>query len=425
MPSVDFSRVASNIAALNTLYSLNNINSQLAVHQGRLASGKRINSAGDDPAGLTIATKLNSRNEGLKVAMGNVGDAKNMLAVAESGLGRINDILIQMRNKSEAAASDTMGTDERKAIVDQLKGFAAQVDDIATQTKWNGEELLDGSYDGTALSFQVGADQADVISFNGLKNIKASHSELDLATVDSANSSVSVTADTAYDLLGAAPTAGNATGDNLDELASGTYTVEVTYGGTAGSATTIRLKDSNGNYLLIDTDNNLATDAVDTVAGGAGFDLDTAPLLVDFGNGLRATINDLATAAANANGTYTAEVSYTKAGTYTLDKVGGGSLTEASSASDFAAYMDQIQDGIDLVSTQLTKIGSMSSRLTFKEEQLAAAQINTEAAYSRIMNANMAEEQVNAAKLQILQQTSTAMLAQANSAPQFLLSLFR
>ena len=73
----------------------------------------------------------------------------------------------------------------------------------------------------------------------------------------------------------------------------------------------------------------------------------------------------------------------------------------------------------------MSSIGALTGRLTFKEDQVSAAQINVEAAYNRMMNANMAEEQVNASKYQILQQTATAMLAQANAAPQFLLSLFR
>jgi flagellin len=67
----------------------------------------------------------------------------------------------------------------------------------------------------------------------------------------------------------------------------------------------------------------------------------------------------------------------------------------------------------------------MMARLDFKSEQVANAQVNVEGAYSRIMNANMAEEQMNASKYTILQQTAIAMLAQANQAPQSLLSLFR
>jgi flagellin len=70
-------------------------------------------------------------------------------------------------------------------------------------------------------------------------------------------------------------------------------------------------------------------------------------------------------------------------------------------------------------------VGAFTARLTFKEETLRVQYINTESAYNRIMNANMAEEQVEASKFMILQQTATAMLAQANMAPQFLLALFR
>jgi len=419
MASVDMSRIAGNIAALNALNSLNQINSKMALHQGRLASGKRINSAGEDPAGLTIATKLFTRSEGLKVALDNVGDAKNLLAVAESGLGRINDILVQMRNKAEQAASDTLGVSERKAVVSQLKDFAAQIDDIVAQTEWNDTKLIDGSFESTPLTFQTGADKGDTTTLSGLKNLKASGVEMDLATVAS-SSTVSVDTDTAYDILadGTAPTAGQTLNANLAELDSGTYTVEVTYGGTAGSASYVRLKDANGDYLSIDASGSVAGSGADPVdTRTADLDLSgSGTATIEFGNGLTVTVNKLGTASPSANGTYTATVDYTAKGDYTLDKVGGGTLDENSSAAEFADYMDQIASKLDVVNEQLTLI---------KEEQIAAAQINTEGSYNRIMNADMAMEQVELSKLLILQQTSVSMLAQANTAPQFLLSLFR
>ena len=80
---------------------------------------------------------------------------------------------------------------------------------------------------------------------------------------------------------------------------------------------------------------------------------------------------------------------------------------------------------MNMVNVKMSTIGAMSNRLSFKEDQVTAAQTNIEASYNRIMNANMAEEQVEASKFLILQQTATAMLAQANAAPQFLLSLFK
>ncbi|MCB0194751.1 MAG: flagellin [Anaerolineae bacterium] len=293
MANADFTRIATNIGALNALNSLRNVNNKLGMHQQRLATGKRINSAADDPAGLTIATKLNTRSEGLKQALSNIGDAKSLLSVAESGLSRINDIMVQMRNKAEAAASDTLGQDERDAVVTQLKEFAAQIDDIVEQTEWNDTKLIDGSFNSTALTFQTGADKGDTTTLNGLQDMKAS------------------------------------SGLNIGSSAS-----------------------------------------------------------------------------------------------ITSSSVSGG-LTSASSAADFASYMDDISTAMDTVSSQLSKVGSLSARLTFKEDQIAVAQVNVEASYNRIMNADMAFEQLEATKYSILQQTSTTMLAQANQAPQGVLSLFR
>jgi flagellin len=419
MAQADFTRIATNIGALNALQSLRNINDNLGVHQMRLSTGKRINSAADDPAGLTIATKMLARSEGLKVALDNIGDAKNLLSVAESGLGRINDILVQMRNKAEAAASDTLGTEERDAIKEQLKAYVAQIDDIVEQTQWNDTNLIDGTFESTALTFQTGADQGDTTTLSGLIDLSASGSNLNLATLAS-SSSAAVGSDSAYDVLtdASAPSGGNTLNANLSELGSGTYTVEVTYGGTLGDDSSVRLLDSAGNALLIDANGDPATgDSVDKVI--SGLDLSGAgSQAIDFGNGVKVNINKLTDAGPTANGTYTATVSYAKAGTYSI----AGDPTDADG---FATYMQSVQDALDTVSGQLSKVGALMGRLTFKEDQVSVAQVNVEASYNRIMNADMAFEQLESTKLSILQQTAITMLAQANVAPQGVLSLFR
>ena len=89
----DANRIRSNIQALNVMQALRRVNNQVGMHQLRLATGRRINSAGDDPAGLTIATKLQSRNRILQQIFDNIGEAKNLMGVAEGGLSQINDIL--------------------------------------------------------------------------------------------------------------------------------------------------------------------------------------------------------------------------------------------------------------------------------------------------------------------------------------------
>ncbi|NJN94150.1 MAG: flagellin [Anaerolineales bacterium] len=284
MAQADFTRIASNIGALNSLNSLQSVNNKLAVHQQRLATGKRINSAGDDPAGLTIANKLQARSEGLKTALNNIADSKNLLSVADAGLSKMNGILVNMRNLSQSAMNDTMGTAERQAVLDQLSSYATQIDDVVKETKWNNVQLLSS---GSNFTFQTGADSTDTTTFTALTGL-------------------------------------NSAAGGLDVSISGTTT-----------------------------------------------------------------------------------------------------LTSASTSANFGTYMGQVDKAINTVSSKYANVGSLINRLSFKEEQLAVSQVNVEASYNRIMNADMAMEQLEATKFGILQQTGITMLAQANQAPQGVLSLFR
>lgn len=391
MAEIDITRIAGNIGAMNALNSLQGINKQLAIHQTRLATGKRINSAADDPAGLSIASKMLARSEGLKVALSNIGDAKNLLAVAESGLGRINDILIQMRNKAAQAASDTMGQQERDIIKTQLLAFSKQIDDIVNQTKWNDTQLL--NFTGDPMRFQAGAESGDAIYFDGITGIDAEG--LGIATVvEATTATISSDLDSALDSV----EGGKAVADGFSELEAGEYTVKLnldTTGETGSEITTGTIQLLKGSEVV-----QIATEEFNYG--------DTQT--VDLGVGLSVTFNT-----GLADGDYTATVTYTTAG-YSI---------EADTASEYADYLNRVETAMNRINNEMSNLGSLIGRLTFKEDQVSAAQINVEAAYNRIMNANMAEEQVNASKFLILQQTATAMLAQANAAPQFLLSLFR
>jgi flagellin len=360
---------------------------------------------------------MQSHSEGLKQALSNIADAKNLMAVAESGMGRLSDILIQMRNKAEAAASDTMGATERGIIKDQLLAYAAQIDDVVAQTKWNGNKLIDGNA-GT-LKFQTGADQGETTDLDAIQDLDAeslglvtnatssSHS----ATFDD-NGSTTATSGIRYAFSGRAAFANSGAG--MTELASGNYSVRLTVGSTDGTAdSTVQLFDSNGNVVNVDTDgvDGGVVDSALTFAYDTNADCQT----LDFGNGLAVHTHNFGTPI--ASGAHALQsLSYTKVGTAQI---------AATTNDQYAAYMNTVETAINTVNTNLSKIGALTSRLNFKEDQISTSQINVEASYNRIMNANMAEEQVNASKLMILQQTATAMLAQANAAPQFLLSLFK
>lgn len=414
MAVADFSRINSNIGALNALNSLNNVNKNLGMHQMRMATGRRINSASDDPAGLTIATTFRQRNDNLKVALGNIGDAKNLMSVAEGGLNKVQDILLEMRNKSEQAASDTLGASERTAIQNQLTEYTEEINDIVDQTTWNGKKLLDGlsEFDNSKITIQSGAEAGQTTSLTST----------DLGAVDSRTLGIGGSATTVTEgkliltqstgTVASAATAANSSFATSavtgNELSTGDYYIEVTLGSSTGGGSTVKLFSKSGTQL-------------DSYSGGVAMasrsaDVDAAGIAVNLGNGVTATIDldDFSGPTAGDVGKF--NFTYTQTGAYSGD---------VSTSTGAESAMTSLDTAIDSVSDRLQAVGALGSRLSFKEEALAEAQVNTEAAYNRIMNADMAMSQLEATKHQILQQTATSMLAQANQAPQALLSLFR
>ena len=190
-------RINTNTQAALSLNSLNKTSNEIGMRQLRLATGSRINSAADDSAGYTISKKLESKTRGQAQALSNIGDAKSLMSVAEGSLGSIQDILATMKEKAVQAANDTLGAEERTAIANQLTELAAEIGDITTNTKFNGQSLLDGT-GGTSgsFSFQVGDTAAEAFTLD-LSAVKSDTTTLgvDALTVDSAaNAQTSITA---------------------------------------------------------------------------------------------------------------------------------------------------------------------------------------------------------------------------------------
>jgi len=315
----DLSRVNTNVGSIASRFQLNKVNSELAETQTRLSTGLRINKAEDDSAGFSIASKLRGRITGLEQALSNVGDAKSVLDIAESGINTVMDTLIEMKGLATQAANDTLGATERQFIGNQLSALAADINTVSDQTSYQGTNLLEGDgVDGssaangtgtTSLTFQVGETQTDT------------------------------------------------------------------------QAVSIAALSTNALFnSLIDADE------------GDGF----------------ANIAVANTDTANNSTTYSAK------GTLVVDS--------ASTSSDFNGFIANIDSAIDTVSSVVNQIGIDQSSLSTRQENLTAAITSNSAAKSRIMDADFSQEQSNAIRLQILQQTATAAFAQANSSPQAVLS---
>lgn len=155
----DLTRVGANFHAMQAMYNLKAVNGDVGVHQSRLATGKRINSAEDDTSGYALAKKVESRVRGLSQALENVSTAKNVLNIAEGGYQAQMSILQTIKEKATQAADGSWSSAQRSAINDQVSALKSELEDISNQTKFNGTALF-----GTTYTFHVGEGSGDVLT---------------------------------------------------------------------------------------------------------------------------------------------------------------------------------------------------------------------------------------------------------------------
>ena len=131
----------------------------------RLSTGKRINGAVDDAAGLQIANRLRAEISGLNQSVRNAADAHSMLAAAEGTMDEIHNILHRMRELAVQSANGTMDTADRNAVQSEFVALEAEINRINDNTTWAGLQLTDGTFSVAGQGrFQVGPDASQVIT---------------------------------------------------------------------------------------------------------------------------------------------------------------------------------------------------------------------------------------------------------------------
>jgi len=163
--------INSNIASLNAQAALATNSRGLERSMQQLSTGKRINSAADDAAGLAIASKLTSQIRGLNQAVRNANDAISMLQTAEGATNEITNMLQRMRELAVQSANDTNTDEDRTALNTEYQQLVSEIDRIAATTLWNGETLIDGSAGSAgSVTFHVGSgytsDNQISVTFN-------------------------------------------------------------------------------------------------------------------------------------------------------------------------------------------------------------------------------------------------------------------
>jgi len=388
--------IATNTSALDAAAAAASVSTSLETSMERLSTGKRINSASDDAAGVAIASRLSSEIRGTNQSIRNALDARALMDTAEGAHKEVENILQRMREIAVQAANDTNNTQDRLNMQKEINAMVNEMDRIAEATTWAGTNLLIG--DGTsnsekAFSFQVGAATGTQNQLNvAVKSLTASTlglSALDLQATVLINDADITPNDSSIVYGFMHNNSGNfiaARGGNADSVSTMSFTVDVNgQTSTAFSFTsdTKLFGDTTG-----PTDANTLTVHNEIVAKiNASTDLSALGI------------------SANVAGTGPARVSLLYAET--------------------RVFISTIDKGLKTINTQRAELGAVSNRLNHTVNNLTNMSANLSAARGGIEDADFALETTELAKNQILQQASTAMLAQANASKQNVLGLLR
>jgi flagellin len=275
--------INTNIASLNAQNNLSTSQSALQTSLQRLSSGLRINSAKDDAAGLAISTRMSSQIAGLNQAARNANDGISMSQTAEGAMATITTNLQRMRDLSVQAANGSNSQSDRQALQAEIIQIKGEINRIATQTQFNGSNLLDGSL--TAAQFQVGANANQTINFS-IGNVKAtaignynySSSELSgLSLAKAATAVVSATQGPVNSNAGDAlvvsgngytvPSLTIGAGESADKIVTAFNAINGTSGVTASASNTVELGAFTANTATTLNIYYGSTDAASAISG--------------------------------------------------------------------------------------------------------------------------------------------------------------
>ena len=157
--------INTNVGALRAADSAYSVNKSMETSMQRLSSGKRINGAIDDAAGLQISQRMTAEIRGFHQAARNAADAQSLLATAEGAIAEQHNILQRLREIGVQAASGTNSTADRAALNTEAQALEAEISRIADDTTWAEIQILDGSVTSDQFTFHIGPDGSDTITF--------------------------------------------------------------------------------------------------------------------------------------------------------------------------------------------------------------------------------------------------------------------
>ncbi|MCX4147540.1 MULTISPECIES: flagellin [Paraburkholderia] len=377
--------INSNINSLVAQQNLNGSQSALSQAITRLSSGKRINSAADDAAGLAISTRMQTQINGLNQGVSNANDGVSMVQTASSALSSLTSSLQRIRQLAVQASTGSLSSSDQAALQKEVSAQISEVNRIASQTTYNGTNILDGS--AGSLTFQVGANVGQTISLNLSQSMSAAKIGGGLVQTGQTVGTVSLSVDSA-----------------------GAYTTAASPAITAINV----LSDGKGGYTFTDQNNQGIAATVAAAVFGAG---------ATAGTGTQGTALALQAGATTTAGAGSAAQVSAVAQINAINSPPTVSNLDISNVTGANQAMVSIDNALQTVNNLQASLGAAQNRFTAISTSQQAESTDLSSAQSQITDANFAQETANLSKAQVLQQAGISVLAQANSNPQQVLKL--
>ncbi|HFK1546221.1 TPA: flagellin [Bacillus albus] len=375
-------RINTNINSMRTQEYMRQNQAKMSNAMDRLSSGKRINNASDDAAGLAIATRMRARESGLGVAANNTQDGMSLIRTADSALNSVSNILLRMRDIANQSANGTNTSDNQKALDKEFSALKDQIDYISKNTEFNDKKLLNG--DNTSIAIQT-LDNADTSKQINIDLANTSTNSLKIDTLSIAGTSNQTIAITAADIA-----------KDTNIAAAGTAkTALAALGGTATPAEITKAVD-DFKAAFEKVDKNLMSDAAIT--------------------GIENAIK-----AYDAAGTKTVTLAQAIGTAYTAPTA--GNITKA--LPNASSSIKSIDAALETIASNRATLGATLNRLDFNVNNLKSQSSSMASAASQIEDADMAKEMSEMTKFKILNEAGISMLSQANQTPQMVSKLLQ
>lgn len=383
-------RINTNINSMRTQEYMRQNQAKMSNAMDRLSSGKRINNASDDAAGLAIATRMRARESGLGVAANNTQDGMSLIRTADSAMNSVSNILLRMRDLANQSANGTNTADNQKALDKEFSALKEQIDYISKNTEFNDKKLLNGENKAIAIQTLDNADTTKQININ-LADSSTKALKIDEITI----SGLSTTETTKVKL----------TDDDIKAVQADITTAKEAFSKlTAGAAGSPPTPASTPTEIQA---------AVDAFKGA----FDKVKPLMSKANveaveeAIKDYVADPKLDTANAIGT-----------AFVAPKAGDEIEKGVQNAS---GAIKAIDSALESIASNRATLGATLNRLDFNVNNLKSQSSSMAAAASQIEDADMAKEMSEMTKFKILNEAGISMLSQANQTPQMVSKLLQ